>query len=283
MTVEIREATPADVGELGSICYDAFYDIATKHGFPPDFPSVEFAQSVIGMMVRMETIYNAAAFDGARPLGSAHLQLWDEAAGIGPVSVDVSAQGQGAGRALMEDLIAYAHAAGFDRLRLLQDAFNMQSLALYTSVGFVVQEPVAYLTLAEDAPTASGTRPATPADFDAMGALCREVYGIGRRNEIEALAGLGMPMLVHDTGRITGYLIATAMGHGVAETDDSLLALIAAMGAMSPGATVHIPMRQGELYRRALAAGHRNRKVMNLMSHGPYEAPTGPWVCSVFL
>jgi hypothetical protein len=40
-------------------------------------------------------------------------------------------------------------------------------------------------------------------------------------------------------------------------------------------------MRSGELYRRALAAGHRNRKVMNLMALGPYEDPQGTWVPSV--
>ena len=41
-------------------------------------------------------------------------------------------------------------------------------------------------------------------------------------------------------------------------------------------------MRQGDLYRRALAAGHRNRKVMNLMALGPYEEPQGTYCRPMF-
>jgi hypothetical protein len=50
-----------------------------------------------------------------------------------------------------------------------------------------------------------------------------------------------------------------------------------------PDAPALVPARSGELYRRALAAGHRNRKVMNLMALGPYEEPRGTWIPSVLL
>jgi hypothetical protein len=67
----------------------------------------------------------------------------------------------------------------------------------------------------------------------------------------------------------------------VAESDGDMLALWASTGAMAPGAMTFAPMRQGELYRQALAAGHRNRKVMNLMALGPYDDPQGTWAPSV--
>jgi hypothetical protein len=67
----------------------------------------------------------------------------------------------------------------------------------------------------------------------------------------------------------------------VAETDDELLALFRSLGATSPGSLSNLPMRSGELYRRALADGHRNRKVMNLMALGPYDDPKGTWTPSV--
>ena len=36
-----------------------------------------------------------------------------------------------------------------------------------------------------------------------------------------------------------------------------------------------------DVYRKFLAAGFRNRKVMNLMTLGPYDEPEGAWMPSV--
>jgi ribosomal protein S18 acetylase RimI-like enzyme len=281
MTLELRQATAADVPELGRILYEAFRDIAESHGFPPDFPNVEFAIGVSGLLVQQETVYSMAALDGGALRGSNHLEMWDEVAGIGPISVDLTAQGGGVGRTMMEHAIAHARESGFDRVRLMQDAFNMRSLALYASLGFNVVEPVAYLELSSAGPVDANFRAATPADFDAMDALCRDIYGISRANEVATLATAGFPGFVIDRGRITGYLLATAIGHGVAESDDDLLALYRSLGASSPDSLSNLPMRSGELYRRALADGHRNRKVMNLMALGPYDDPKGTWTPSV--
>ena len=41
------------------------------------------------------------------------------------------------------------------------------------------------------------------------------------------------------------------------------------------------PLTDGGLYRRLLANGCRTRKVMNLMTMGPYEEPEGAWMPSV--
>jgi hypothetical protein len=168
-------------------------------------------------------------------------------------------------------------------VRLCQDAFNMRSLALYASLGFDVKEPLAYMTLADANAVDPNFRPATPDDYDAMDALCRDIYRISRKGEYATLAGAGFPMFVLDRGRITGYLVGTAIGHGVAESEDDMLALLNSIGASVPDSHAHIAMRQGGLYRRALAAGHRNRKVMNLMTFGPYEEPIGTYVPSVML
>jgi ribosomal protein S18 acetylase RimI-like enzyme len=281
MTIELRQATAADVPAMGVILYDAFKDIAESHGFPPDFPNVEFATAVSGLLVQQENIYSITAIEGGTVRGSNHLELWDEVGGIGPISVDLTAQGSGVGRTMMQHAIDHARQSGFDRVRLMQDAFNMRSLALYASLGFNVVEPVAYLELSSAGPVDANFRPATPADHEAMDALCREIYGISRKNEIASLAAAGFPGFVIDRGRIAGYLLATAIGHGVAETDDDLLALYRSIGASSPDSLSNLPMRSGELYRRALADGQRNRKVMNLMALGPYDDPKGTWTPSV--
>ena len=280
MKAELRQARAEDVPELGRICYEAFKDLSDRHGFPTDFATVEFAQQVVGMLVAQEQVYSIAAYDGDTAKGSNFINMWGDVAGIGPISVDIAAQGEGLGRRLMEDVIAAAHEQGQEMIRLCQDSFNMQSLALYTSMGFDTKEPLAYMELAADGEPDPGFRPATAADVDQMDELCQSIYRISRRGEYEVFLALGFPMFVLDRGQIAGYHIGTALGHGVAETTEDLLTLLAGYGANAPGAHSFVPIRDGELYRGALAAGHRNIKVMNLMSLGPYEEPQGTYAPS---
>ena len=174
MAIELRRPQPEHTAELGRICYEAFRDIAESHGFPPDFDSVEFAQGVVGLLMQQETVYSVAAFSDGVPRGSNFMNMWGEAAGIGPISVDLTSQGEGIGKQLMQNALDHAKSQNFDMVRLCQDSFNMRSLALYASLGFDVQEPLAYLTLAAG-PVDDAFRPATPGDYDAMDALCRDV------------------------------------------------------------------------------------------------------------
>ncbi len=115
MTAEIRQARAEDVPELGRVCYEAFKDLCDRHGFPTDFASVEFAQQVVGMLVAQEQVYSIGAFDGDTAKGSNFINMWSEVAGIGPISVDLAAQGEGLGRRLMEDVIA----AGRDHVEIM--------------------------------------------------------------------------------------------------------------------------------------------------------------------
>ena len=280
MTIELRRPKPEDVPELGRICYEAFRDIAESHGFPKDFASPEFATGIVGLLLSQERVYTSAAYDGERPRGSNFINMWGDVAGIGPISVDLSAQGEGIGKQLMQDVVAHARGQGYEMIRLVQDSFNMRSLALYASLGFDVKEP---LSLMELAPGSVGPslRPAKPEDAGAMDELCKSVYGISRKGELELVLQLGFPAFVLDTGHIGGYLVAGILGHGVAETDDAMLALLGGVGASAPGTQNLVPIRNGNLYRRALAAGHRNVKVMNLMALGPYDEPRGTYTPSV--
>jgi predicted N-acetyltransferase YhbS len=280
--VTLRPATPADIPELGRICYEAFKDLFDRHGFPLDFTSAEVGVAVMGLMIQDEQTYSVAGVRDGTLLGSNHIEMWDEVAGVGPVSVDVGAQGEGLGRRMMEDGIAEAQKQGFDRVRLCQDSFNMQSLALYASLGFEVVEPLQLMQLSPAIGAAPDCRTATPDDLDAMDELTRRIYRITRKNEIATIQRMGIPVFVSTRdGRIAGYLVATPFGHGVAEDDDVMLRLLATYAASVPDALSLVPIRNGELYRTVLAAGHRNRKPMNLMALGSYEPPVGTWLPSV--
>ena len=283
MSIDLHRPATSDVAALARICHEAFTDLSVRHGFPSDFPTVEVASGLLNILVSQEQVYSVAAYDSGVPQGSNYLNLWGDAAGIGPISVDVARQDHGVGRALMQDVVQHARDNGFEMIRLCQDSFNMRSLALYASLAFDTKEPLALLALSASGAVDPATRPATPADYPQMDALCQSIYRISRRGEYDALAALGFPMFVLDRGRISGYLIGTLVGHGVAESDGDMLALLAAAGARVPDARSLVPIREAALYRSALAAGHRNVKVMNLMALGPYEEPQGAWLPSVFL
>lgn len=282
MTIELRRPAGEDVPALGEICYHAFRDIAESHGLPPDFPTIEFGQQIVGMLLAQEQVYGTAAYDDGRPCGSNCINMWGDVAGIGPISVEIARQGGGIGRRLMRDVIDHARGQGIEMIRLCQDAFNMRSLALYASLGFDTKEPLAYLALNSAIAADPGFRPATADDLDAMDELCRPTYRVSRKGECRVLMQLGFPAFVLErAGHVSGYLIGTIIGHGVAESDDEMLALLAGLGASVPGAQSLVPIRSGELYRRALSAGHRNIKTMNLMALGPYDDPRGTWMPSV--
>src|SRR3990172_7814309 len=183
MTLELIPAKPEHVDEMGRICYEAFKDIHDRHGFATDFPSVAFTRMVMGGLVQREDCYVVAAMENGQVVGCNGLLTADEVGGVGPVSVEVPAQGRGIGRALMQDVLAHAERSGIEMVRLMQDSFNMGSLSLYASLGFDTKEPVAMIQPAP-VPCPDGTvRPVMEPDLPAIDELSRRVYSISRRNE----------------------------------------------------------------------------------------------------
>lgn len=284
MALELVPAKPEQVPEMGRICYQAFKDISDRHGFPSDFPSVAFARMVLGSLVRREDYYVVAALVGGEVVGSTGLLAADDVGGVGPVTVEVPAQGRGIGRALMQDVIDHARENRITMVRLMQDSFNMGSLSLYASLGFDTKDAVALMQPAP-APAQDGTvRPVTEADLPAIDELSRNIYKVSRRNEVAALMSPPFrPLLRERNGRVTGYFILELPGHGVAETEEDLLMLVgeAATGVPPEFARCFCPLTEGSLYRKFLKAGFRAIKVMHLMTLGPYEPPDGVWMPSV--
>jgi len=284
MEIELVPAGPEHVNELGRICFEAFKTFHERHRFPPDFPNAGIAAQVIGMLVQRDDCYGVAALAGGRPVGSNFLWHMDEVAGVGPITVDPTYQGRKIGRALMEAVLRQAREMGIDRVRLLQDGFNMASLSLYASLGFDVKEAVALMQAAPSRESAGSVRAVTEADLPAVEALSRRLYKTSRRNEVGAAIRYGFsPILRERDGRVTGYLIPGMIGHGVAETEADALALFGEAARRLPPevARFFCPLSEASLYRKALQAGHRAIKVMNLMAMGPYEPPAAVWMPSV--
>ncbi|QRM29142.1 GNAT family N-acetyltransferase [Microvirga sp. VF16] len=285
MTPELRPATPTDVEACGCIIFEAFKAIADQHGFPWDFPSVEAGTQLASTFIAAPTIYGVVAELDSRVVGSVFMAEGDPIRGIGPITVDPAMQGSGVGRKLMEAVLERARdALG---VRLVQDAFNTRSLALYASLGFDVREP---LVLMRGTPRSGpdlgfAVRPMIPGDVDACAELCTAVHDIGRSHELQEALQVFTPFVVEREGRITGYLSAATfwlMNHGVAETELDMRALLAGAGAMSAEPlSLLLPTRQANLFRWCLHQGMSVIKPMNLMTIGTYQEPKGCYFPSV--
>jgi GNAT superfamily N-acetyltransferase len=285
MNIEIRRASPDDVGDCARILFDAFAEIADRHRFPRDFPSTEMALQVTASLVSDLGTFGVVAVSGGRVVGSNFLAEHDAIRAVGPITVAPSVQAKGVGRLLMEAVVERGRdAVG---IRLLQDAFNAASLSLYTSLGFDVKEPVVIVEgvlEAEPDPDVE-VRPLEPEDLDACAALAGYVTGFERVNELRALPPAATPFVAARDGYVVAYAAWPtfwALNHAMARTVDDMRALLAgAARATGLPLWIIVPTRQADLFRWCLASGLRVVKPMNLMAMGAYREPTGAYLPSV--
>jgi len=283
MDIRIREAVPGDWRECGRICYEAFATLAAHHGFPPDFPTIAAAAEPIRHLIEHPRIYGVVAEAGGRILGSNFLDERSTISGLGPISVDPTAQDRSAGRALMSAVLDRAVERRAPGVRLIQIAYHNRSLSLYAKLGFDVRGSFAAMHGEPLGITLPGyvVRPATPADESTCNRLCVRVHGHDRAGEVREAIADGSARVVERLGRITGYTTGiTYFTHSVAETTDDLQALIgAAAGFGTPGFLV--PLANAQLFRWCLTHGLRVFFVVNMMTIGIYQEPAGAFMPSV--
>jgi predicted N-acetyltransferase YhbS len=283
MKPNMRRATLEDAAVLGQINYDAFKAIADAHNFPSDFPSAQHAVQTVTSLISNPGIYSVLAEVEGKIVGSNFMDERNPIAGIGPISVDPSAQNQTLGRHLMEDVLARVRARDLAGVRLVQTAYHNRSLCLYTKLGFATREPLSVMQGPPLNLKLAGyeVRRASADDLEACNRLCRRVHGHDRGGELLDAIRSGGAAVVERLGRVTGYATAIAFfGHAVGETDDDLRALIgAAKALLGPG--ILVPTRNGELFRWCLASGLRLVQQMTLMTIGLYNEPAGAYLPSI--
>lgn len=187
MTAKIRSAIATDAEACGRIIFDAFKGIAEQHGFPRDFPSVEAATQLATTFIADPSVYGVVAEMDGRVVGSNFLTEGDPIRGVGPVTVDPTVP--------RWRNWAAAHGGGPEKargaigVRLVQDAFNTRSIALYASVGFDVKEALLLMGGTPRSKPSSGfsVRPMTGDDVSACAKLCMAVHGIERTGELRAM------------------------------------------------------------------------------------------------
>jgi predicted N-acetyltransferase YhbS len=281
--VIVRAATPADSAACAEICYQAFFKLSAKHGFPCDFPGPEAAAGVLSMMFSNPGFYCVVAESGGRIVGSNCLDERSLIAGIGPIAVDPDTQNLGVGRKLMQavmDQVRERHPAG---VRLVQATFHNRSLSLYTTLGFDTREPLSCVqgrTRERNVPGCV-VRPARSDDLEACNTLSRNVHGFDRGTDLADSVQHKTAVVVERAGRVTGYASAlTFFGHATAETNLDMQALIASAESFG-GPGILVPTRNSGLLRWCLANGLQIVQPLTLMSVGLYSEPSGAWLPSI--
>lgn len=287
--LRIRRGVIEDAKEIGKIIFEAFSEIADKHGFPREFPTVDAGINVATFFLSNPGFYSVVAEDlnrtGNNIVGSNFL---DEraalVAGVGPITIDPKFQNKGTGRQLMNTVIERAKSKNYPGIRLLQASYHNRSLALYTSLGFNVREPVSTMQGKPISAIIPGrsVRVARESDLESCNAVCTAIHGHDRNGELIDSIKQGIAKVVLHGEKITGYTTGlTYFNHSVGFTNDDLKALIASATDSYGGPGILIPTRNAELFRWCLDNDLRLVHQLTLMTVGMYNKPAGCYLPSI--
>lgn len=284
LMIHIRPTTTADIEACGQIIFEAFQDFADRYGFPTEFPTLAFSIDVAKFGIQDPQVYSIVAIEGdgsaaGQIVGVNFLDACNPIYSVGPIAVAPDRQKRGIGRLLMEAVLE--RGKGAIGIRLTQDTVNAATLSLYPAVGFDIQELLVLVTgKPKSSPVAEiEVRDLTLDDLEACGELCQQIYGFDRTVELKRGIALGVfkPIVALRNNRITAYATMFDLwGHGVAQTEIDMQALILAAGdrTVEP-LTFILPTTPGSFYRWCLREGFRVVKPVTLMSIGVYHRPRG--------
>lgn len=287
--LRLRPGVINDAKEVGKIIFDAFSGIADKHGFPREFPTVDIGINVSSSFLSNPGFYSVVAEDTEgdinKVIGSNFLdERSNMVAGVGPITIDPKFQNKGAGRQLMSNVIERARSKNYPAIRLLQASYHNRSLALYTSLGFDVREPISTMQGNPISAVIPGrsVRVATESDLESCNAICRAIHGHDRNGELKDSIKQGIAKVVLHGEKITGYTSGlTYFNHSVGFTNDDLKALIVSETDCYGGPGILIPTRNAELFRWCLDNDLRLVHQLTLMTIGMYNEPAGYYMPSI--
>jgi predicted N-acetyltransferase YhbS len=292
-TLRLRPGRVEDADNVGKIIFEAFSTLAEKHGFLPDFPSIDVGRAVASSFLSDPRFYSVVAEDSSGDnkgvvVGSNFLdERSNIVAGVGPLTIDPKYQNKGVGRQLMINVMERAKNKNIPAIRLLQASYHNRSLALYTSLGFEAREPISNIQgkpIREVIPGRS-VRTATESDVDSCNAICKAIHGHDRNGELGDSIKQGSAKVVLHGDKITGYTTGLAyFNHSIGLTNDDLKALISSATDDDDrygGPGILIPTRNTQLFRWCLDNGLRLVQQLILMTIGLYNEPRGSYMPSI--
>jgi predicted N-acetyltransferase YhbS len=288
--IRLRPGRLDDAEEVGTIIFEAFSGISSRHGFPPDFENIDIAINTASLLLSNNEFYSVIAEDTSagsnKVIGSNFLdERSSMAAGVGPLTVDPKFQNKGLGRLLMNDVLGRARSKNCPAIRLLQASYHNRSLSLYSSLGFEVREPISNMQgrPIQAAIPGKTVRLATESDLEPCKAICNAIHGFDRNGELRDSIKQGMAKVVLSGDKITGYTSGLSFfNHSVGFTNDDIKALIAsATGEQYGGPGILIPSRNTNLWKWCFENGLRLTQQLTLMTIGLYNEPAGAFMPSI--
>ncbi|WP_431523459.1 hypothetical protein [Mesorhizobium captivum] len=186
----------------------------------------------------------------------------------------------------MEAALDRAH--GARGVRLLQEAYNMQSLSLYAVLGFEARELFVVMAGAATStppPPDWQIRPLTEADMQECASLHGRIHDYPRTNELRDALATGTPIVAIRGERVRAYMTSPAnwlANHGVGETEEDVRTLLlGAARIIKDPMSFLLPIRRAALFRWCLEQGLRTIRPMMLMTIGEYRDPRGVYFPSV--
>lgn len=284
MDAIIRRATPADAEICGNLLYEAFEKVADRYGYPSIYPSRELPAGYSKFAIAHPLSFSAIAEKDGEIIGVAFMDERNPIRAIGPVAVRTDCQSAGAGRKLMEALLARGRdAVG---IRLCQESYNLAALSLYTKLGFEVKEAFILTNgrlQSQPDPTVE-VRPLRESDLEECAQLCQFVYGFDRLGEMRDTIGSEFfyPFVAIRQNRIVAYVTAANfLGHGVAATEEDMKALLLGMQTFrdEPFSFI-VSLHKASFWRWCLSEGLKAVKPLTLMALGQYREPQGLYLPS---
>ena len=269
MPLATRPIVPQDQPTVAQIIFDAFGALDRHHGVPTYLANIDEALQVAGKLFGIPKVHGYGIEDTGELVGVGFLHdLGDVGMAISPLAVAPGAQAKGIGQAILDRMM---DEAGGRSVRLLQDAFNNATLALYARYGFVVREQVACVTgRPADAPVNAWRSRAT-GDTARAEALHRRVMGFDRP------AFPTTPIVTKHDGVLDGIIApGTEYPFAVAEHEATLKDLIRGIAEeFAKPITLAIPATHADTLRWMLDNRGRIIRSMNLMIRGTYTRPDG--------
>lgn len=277
-----------DLPAVGGIFREAFNEVYLRHGLDKIVTDPEAGRAIARAYLAHDPEHCLVVESGGEVAGSAFLHPRGEVAGAGPITVAPSMQGKGLGSRLVDELCRRSDALGVPSLRLIQDAFNKDSYALYSAKGFAAR---AVFARASFRWTGSAKPPvarlARWSDLERIGDLEKELLGFARRRDYELLRRLGDIRLLEGANRLEGWMGRMVQG-GVAAIGPVLSRSEAGLEQLLRDATVDLP-RDTEV-RFLLPAGStfappatlRVKSLCNYMVRGSFDGFRGYYIPTLF-
>jgi N-acetylglutamate synthase-like GNAT family acetyltransferase len=209
MDIQIRNMTKSDIDRVGEILYEGFTAVASHFGYASNVSSLQEGKLIAWAMFRHGPSEKLVVEADGRVVGSTHLSLRGDVAGLGPTVIDPHFQGRSMGRELISAVLERAE--NQSSMRTILEAFNPAVFALiYFSLGFELVADLLDLILRgevkQEVEPCGNVGELTLDDLDQICAYDSPRSGLDRRSDFTYFMRWGKVFAYRDQSQIRGYL-----------------------------------------------------------------------------